>query len=122
MREPTTILYGIPNCDQVRKARAWLATHAVPHVFHDFKKDGIDRVMIASWLIHQPWDVLLNRRGTTWRALDEARKSTVADGDAAAALMLENSSVVKRPVLVHKNTVHVGFSEKLYQQLFTSKA
>lgn len=122
MSEPTTILYGIPNCDQVRKARAWLSANGVPYVFHDFKKDGIDRVMIAAWLVHQPWEELLNRRGTTWRGLDEARKAGVVDGDSAAALMLENASVVKRPVLVHDNAVHVGYSEKLYQELFADQA
>ncbi|MDB5824458.1 MAG: arsC1 [Herminiimonas sp.] len=122
MSEPDTVLYGIPNCDQVRKARAWLLERHVPHVFHDFKKNGIDRVMIASWLVHQPWEVLLNRRGTTWRGLAEARKASVADGNSAAALMLENSSVIKRPVLVHDNAVHVGYSEDLYQKLFGNPA
>jgi arsenate reductase len=122
MSEAATTLYGIANCDQVRKARTWLAERNVPHVFHDFKKQGIDRVMIASWLVHQPWDVLVNRRGTTWRGLDEARKVNVADGDSAAALMLENPSVVKRPVLVHDNAVHVGYSEILYQKLFADEA
>jgi arsenate reductase len=122
MSEPATTLYGIPNCDQVRKARAWLAGHQVPHVFHDFRKNGIDRAMIATWLVHQPWEVLLNRRGTTWRGLDEARKATVVDGDSAAALMLENAAVIKRPVLVHDNAVHVGFSENLYQKLFADQA
>jgi arsenate reductase len=122
MSEPDTVLYGIPNCDQVRKARAWLLERQVPHVFHDFKKNGIDRVMIASWLVHQPWEVLLNRRGTTWRGLDEARKASVDDGNSAAALMLENASVIKRPVLVHDNAVHVGYSEDLYQKLFGNPA
>jgi arsenate reductase len=122
MSDPLTTLYGISNCDQVRKARAWLAERQVPHAFHDFKKQGIDRVMIATWLLHQPWEVLLNRRGTTWRGLNEARREIIVDGDSAAALMLENASVIKRPVLVHDNAVHVGYTEILYRKLFAEKA
>jgi arsenate reductase len=122
MSDPLTTLYGISNCDQVRKARAWLAERQVPHAFHDFKKQGIDRVMIATWLLHQPWEVLLNRRGTTWRGLNEARREIIVDGDSAAALMLENASVITRPVLVHDNAVHVGYTEILYRKLFAEKA
>jgi arsenate reductase len=111
-------LYGIPNCDQVKKARTWLATWNVPHVFHDFKKAGISRDLIDAWLADVPWDVLLNKKGTTWRALPDARKAMIVDADSAARLMLENPSIVKRPVLATGQTTCTGFSEELYQQLF----
>ena len=77
-------LYGIPNCDQVKKARAWLDGHAIPYRFHDFKKAGITQVMIDGWLQRVGWEVLLNRKGTTWRGLPELRMNTRAP-DAPAA-------------------------------------
>lgn len=110
-------LYGIPNCDQVKKARAWLTLHGIGHEFHDFKKAGIDRRLIESWLRHMQWDTLVNRKGTTWRALPEARKLAIADAGSAIELMLESPSVIKRPVLWTGSSVHAGFSEQLYQQL-----
>jgi len=114
----TITLYGIPNCDQIKKARAWLDTHGVAYAFHDFKKAGIKRGMIDTWLEHVPWEVLLNRKGTTWRALPDARKNSIADAGSAVALMLESPSIIKRPVLLTESAAHVGFSEELYQRLF----
>lgn len=111
-------LYGIPNCDQVRKARAWLAAHGVDHVFHDFKKAGIERGLIESWLRHLEWEALLNRKGTTWRGLSDARRLSITDAGSAIALMLESPSLIKRPVLATGSTACVGFSEPLYQRLF----
>ena len=75
----TTILYGIPNCDQVKKARTWLDVHAGTYVFHDFKKAGIHPDLIDTWLKDVAWDVLINRKGTTWRALPEQRKAAIID-------------------------------------------
>ena len=113
-------LYGIPNCDQVKKARAWLADgrHAVN--FHDVKKVGIDRATITEWLRNLNWEVLLNRKGTTWRALTDERKAAVVDAESAVDLMLELPSIIKRPVLVLTSPAHtvVGFSDALYQSLF----
>ncbi len=114
----TIDLYGIPNCDQVKKARTWLAAQGMPYVFHDFKKTGIQRPWIDTWLTDITWDVLINRKGTTWRGLPESRKAAVTDADSAAALMLESPSIVKRPVLFTGNTTYVGFSDDLYQQIF----
>lgn len=111
-------LYGIPNCDTVKKARAWLDNHDVAYAFHDFKKAGIERDWIASWLKDVAWEVLVNRKGTTWRALDEQRKAAIVDADSATRLMLEAPSVIKRPVLSHAGNVHVGFSDALYQRIF----
>ncbi len=114
----TTILYGIPNCDQVKKARTWLDAHAAPHVFHDFKKAGVSRAMIDVWLGAVAWEVLVNRKGTTWRALDDARKGAVIDAASATELMLESPSIIKRPVLCTGGKTYVAFSDELYQQIF----
>lgn len=114
----TTILYGIPNCDQVKKARTWLDVHAVTYVFHDFKKAGINPNLIDTWLKDVAWDVLINRKGTTWRALPEQRKAAIIDATSAMELMLESPSIIKRPVLCSANRTQVGFSEELYQQVF----
>ncbi|MBI1890773.1 MAG: ArsC family reductase [Burkholderiales bacterium] len=111
-------LYGIPNCDQVKKARAWLAARKVPHTFHDFKKSGINLLLIDGWLKHVSWETLINRKGTTWRGLSEGMKASITDLDAAKALMLEQPSVIKRPVLCTDTATHVGFSDDLYQQIF----
>jgi arsenate reductase len=114
----TATLYGIPNCDTVKKARAWLDAHGVAYTFHDFKKAGIEHAMVESWLRDVPWEVLVNRKGTTWRALPDARKAAIIDAASATALMLESSSVVKRPVLQFAGRTHVGFSTQLYEELF----
>lgn len=114
----TIDLYGIPNCDQVKKARTWLTAQGMPHVFHDFKKTGVERAWIETWLADIAWDVLVNRKGTTWRALPEARKAAITDAESATALMLESPSIIKRPVLCTGNTTYVGFSDDLYQQIF----
>lgn len=113
-----TTLYGIPNCDQVKKARAWLDAHAIAHTFHDFKKAGITPTLIATWLKDIDWDVLVNRKGTTWRSLGEGIKASITDADSATDLMLESPSVIKRPVLHANGKTHVGFSAELYQQIF----
>ncbi|HYD81375.1 MAG TPA: ArsC family reductase [Paucimonas sp.] len=113
-----TTLYGIPNCDQVKKARAWLETNKIDYVFHDFKKAGIERGLIATWLRDVAWDVLVNRKGTTWRALPDERKAAIADDASATALMLEAPSVVKRPVLHVGGRTHVGFDEQRYREIF----
>jgi arsenate reductase len=111
-------LHGIPNCDQVRKARSWLDANGVAYVFHDFRKAGITRDMVGGWLTDTAWDVLINRKGTTWRALADERKSSVTDAESATRLMLESPSIIKRPVLTGVGGTLVGFSEALYQQTF----
>ena len=116
----TVTLYGIPNCDQVKKARAWLDQHSLPYTFHDFKKNGISTGMIATWTIDVPWDTLVNRKGTTWRGLPDDRKAAITDEKSATGLMLEQPSVVKRPVLAVGGRTYVGFSDDLYQTIFKS--
>lgn len=115
------ILYGIPNCDTVKKARTWLDRHGVAYTFHDFKKAGLNRELIDTWLADASWDVLVNRKGTTWRALSDESKAAVTDADSAARLMLESPSVIKRPVLAIDGRTHVGFTDDAYQQIFKNK-
>lgn len=116
----TTTLYGIPNCDTVKKARTWLADQQHDFTFHDFKKQGLKRETVAGWLKQVPRDVLVNKKGTTWRALSDERKASIVDDDAAIALMLENPSIIKRPVLDKDGAYSVGFSDAQYQQIFNT--
>jgi arsenate reductase (glutaredoxin) len=117
-------IYGIPNCNQVKSARSWLDARGTQFTFHDFKKAGISRPLIDSWLADIDWELLLNRKGTTWRALPEERKAAIVDAASAATLMLDAPSVIKRPVAVvtaddGRQHCHVGFSDALYQQIFS---
>jgi arsenate reductase (glutaredoxin) len=103
-------LYGIPNCDTVKRARAWLDTQGAAFDFHDFKKAGVPLPGLDRWLAAAGWEALLNRKGTTWRRLDEARRAAVHDTPSARALMLEQPSVIKRPVLQWPDgAISVGF-------------
>jgi arsenate reductase len=102
-------LYGIPNCDTVKRARAFLAERGVAHAFHDFRKQGVPTELLADWLETIGWERLLNRQGTTWRRLDAARQAAVHDAETAGALMLEEPSVIKRPVVVRDGRASVGF-------------
>ena len=111
-------LYGISNCDTVKRARAWLSLHGKQIDFHDFKKQGISAVLLTSWLSRVEWEALLNRKGTTWRKLSDATKASINNADAAIQLMLEQPSVIKRPVLEFNNAVYVGFDETVYHSLF----
>ncbi len=112
-------LYGIPNCDSVKKARTWLEERGIAYDFHDFKKAGLDAATIAGWLKKQPWDVLVNRKGLTWRGLSDAQKAAVVDAASATELMLANPSVVKRPVIVKGATVVVVYDAEQYAQALT---
>ena len=109
-------LYGIPNCDTVRKARKWLKAEAIDHQFHDFKKQGLTAETVFGWMAHQPLDVLLNRRGTSWRKLSDAEKA-LTDKARLVELMVANPSLVKRPVCVASAMVTVGFSEEVQATL-----
>jgi len=110
-------LYAIPNCDTMKKARKWLDAHGVAYTFHDYKKEGVDTELLASWSDVVGWEILLNRRGLTWRKLPDADKQDV-DRQRAIALMVANPSMIKRPVLVSGQEIKVGFSEAVYQELF----
>ncbi len=105
-----TTLYGIPNCDTVKKARTWLAEHGVEHRFHDFKKQGVPEAALDRWLAAAGHEKLVNRKGTTWRGLDEATRAAVVDNTSARALLLLHASVIKRPVVEWADgAVTVGF-------------
>jgi arsenate reductase (glutaredoxin) len=117
MSKATITVYGIPNCDSVKKARVWLTDHGVDHVFHDFKKQGVPPEAVDLWLNHVSWEVLVNRKGTTWRKLDPALQASVVDKASASALMLEHASVVKRPVMVKDQTVIVGVNPGAWESV-----
>ena len=103
-------LYGIPNCDTVKRARAWLAGQGADVVFHDFKKAGVPEAGLAAWLAAAGWERLLNRKGNTWRALDETTRAAVVDAASASALMRAQPSVIKRPVVAWADgAITVGF-------------
>lgn len=113
-----TVLYGIPNCASVKKARAWLDGRHTAYRFNDFKKSPPDAALIESWLEQLPLDTLLNRRGTTWRKLPPEQQAACAQTAEAVALMAAQPSLIKRPVLVHQGKVYCGFDADLYRQLF----
>lgn len=112
-------LYGIPNCDTVKKARLWLTAQGVAFSFHDIKKQPLARATVATWLQCVPQQVLLNRKSATWRALPDERRAAIVDDDSAIELMLELPSIIKRPVLHLGQQYHVGFSDAQYQTIFT---
>jgi Spx/MgsR family transcriptional regulator len=101
-------LYGIPNCDTVKKARGWLDERGIAYTFHDYKKEGADPARLAAWNDAAGWEILLNRRGTTFRGLDEADKAGI-DRAKAIRLMQANPSLIKRPVVEHGCGLLVGF-------------
>lgn len=104
-------LYGIPNCDTVKKARAWLNERGIEHQFHDFKKQGVSDVTLDRWIAALGWEALLNRKGTTWRGLDDATRAAVASAEAASDLMQRHTSLIKRPVVEWTGgETSVGFS------------
>ena len=112
MKKPT--VYGIPNCDSVKKARTWFSEQGLDYSFHDFKKQGVPDTQLQQWLQACGWEVVLNRKGTTWRQLDAATQAGVTDAASARALMLAQASIIKRPVLDTGKTLLVGFDPEVY--------
>jgi arsenate reductase len=112
-----TIIYGIKNCDTMKKARAWLDARKVDYDFHDYKSAGIDRAVLEGWIGKVGWEVLLNRAGTTFRKLPDADKENLTE-KKAIALMLAQPSMIKRPVLEAKGKLTVGFAPEAYKKLF----
>ncbi len=116
-------LYGIPNCNTVKKARDWLARHHINVEFHDFKKLGLDRAIAQNWLDQTDWTTLINRCGMTWRNLPEQQRQNIQDANAALALMLEKTSVIRRPLLEQNGKLlHVGFDDAAYSTIFNLKS
>jgi arsenate reductase (glutaredoxin) len=113
----TLILYGIPNCNTVKKARDWLAGNDIAYTFHDFKKQGVSQELLANWLGQFPHEKLINRAGLTWRGLDDASKTSVVDNASAITLMQAQTSLIKRPVLTKSGKIlHLGFDEAAYKE------
>lgn len=113
----STRVFGIPTCDSVRNARRWLEDNKIQYKFHDFRKDGLDAQRLARWIEQVGWEILLNRRGTTWRQLPAEQRETI-DAQRAQALMLEQPTLIKRPVLATGPHLEVGFDADRYQTLF----
>ncbi|MSP41930.1 MAG: ArsC family reductase [Alphaproteobacteria bacterium] len=113
----TVTIHGIRNCDTMKKARAWLEAQGIEYVFHDYKTAGADRGLVQGWSQQVGWELLLNRAGTTFRALPDADK-TGLDENRAIALMAANPSMIKRPVLVTEGEILVGFKPERYHALF----
>ena len=111
------ILYGIKNCDAIKKAQRWLETQQIEYTFHDFRVDGLTKDMLKEFLKHVDWETLLNKRRTTWRNLSESQKQDISK-QKAMALMHENPALIKRPVLYHKSAYLVGFNENKYETAF----
>jgi Spx/MgsR family transcriptional regulator len=108
-------LYGIKNCDTMKKARAWLDAKGVPYAFHDYKAEGVDRARLETWAASVGWETLLNRAGTTFRKLPDADKAGLDEG-RAIALMLDQPSMIKRPVLDLGGRLVVGFKPEQYEE------
>ncbi len=113
----TVTLYGIPNCDTMKKARAWLDAAGVPYRFHDYRKDGIDSDLLTAWVDALGWEALLNRSGTTFRKLPETVRADL-DGERAVALMLAQPATIRRPVLIDDKGIEVGFKPERYAARF----
>ena len=117
MNTPTIIVFGIPNCDTVKKARAWLSSQGLDYQFHDFKKQGVPAELLPRWVDAVGWERLLNRKGTTWRTLDAATQASVTDAASAQAVMTDHASVIKRPVVqwsLDRGDVTVGFDAETW--------
>lgn len=112
-------LYGIPNCNTVKKARTWLEERGLAYEFHDYKKQGIEAAKIEVWLLQQPWEKLVNRAGMTFRKLTDDEKAAVNNNQSATKLMLEKTSIIKRPIVEKDGKiVTLGFKEEDYEKIF----
>ena len=109
-------LYGIKNCDTVKKARRWLEDHGIEYKFHDFRQDGLEKNLLSTWVNTLGWEAILNKRSTTWRTLPDKDKDIASDAQAIK-LLLANPTLIKRPVTQGNNVLLVGFKEAEYKKL-----
>lgn len=109
-------IYGIPNCDTIKKSLNWLSANGIAYDFHDYKRSGITREKLMAWCKKTGWEKLLNKKSTTWRGIPEKVQQTITTQTAAIKLMLENTSIIKRPVLECGNEIIVGFTETEYHK------
>lgn len=113
-------MYGIKNCQTMKKAMTYLEAKGIAFDFHDYKKQGIDAATLTEWLTQKPWDELINKRGTTWRQLTDAEKADIGldnNNDKAIQLMIAKPSLIKRPALMVDKQLYLGFDETLYQSI-----
>jgi Spx/MgsR family transcriptional regulator len=116
-------LYGIANCNTVKKARTWLEQHCAEYQFHDFKKLGLEAELAQSWLQQIGWESLINRNSLTWRGLSAEQKQIIKDNTSALPLLLEKTSVIKRPLLEHDGKLLlIGFDDARYEKIFNFKS
>lgn len=113
-------VYGIPNCNTVKKARTWLEEKGIEYTFHDYKKKGITAEKITGWFPYYPWEKLVNKAGTTWKQLSDEEKVQVSDATSAIELMIHKNSVIKRPLIEDETgkVITLGFSESEYEKAF----
>ncbi|MDB5819880.1 MAG: spxA [Rhizobacter sp.] len=116
----TLRLYGIPNCDTVKKARAWLAESKVPYEFHDFHKKGVPEAELDRWMARLGWERLLNKQSSTWRQLDDSTRDKTTTSAAARALMLAQPTLIKRPVVDADGELSLGFDTSLFELRFNT--
>lgn len=116
------MLFGIANCDQVRRARAWLTAQAIDYAFHDVKKALLPASQLQAWIASGGWERLVNRQGTTWRTLDPERQARVTDAASAVLLLQEYPSIMKRPVLQAGGQIEIGFDAQRYHFLLHPRA
>jgi Spx/MgsR family transcriptional regulator len=112
------IVYGIPNCDIIKKSLAWLNDHKLDFVFHDYKKEGITKSKLNDWCKQVGWEKLLNKKSTTWRNLSASVQAGVTSTPSAIKIMMENNSIIKRPVIELRDRVLVGFDEAAFSKYF----
>ena len=113
-----TTLYGIKNCDTVKKARKWLEQNNIDHRFHDFRADGLGKKQLEAWVDQLGWETLVNKRSTTWKALDDSVKHSL-DDTSVVPLILESPTLIKRPLLEKDDLVKTGFKAADYQNIFS---
>ncbi|TPV55432.1 ArsC family reductase [Aestuariibacter sp. GS-14] len=111
------VMYGIPNCDTIKKAKTWLADHNVEFEFHDYRKQGVPQDTLQHALNTLGWETLLNKRGTTYKQLSEEQKASVS-ADTALALLTAHPAMIKRPLLLVEQDFHVGFKAPQYEEIF----
>jgi arsenate reductase (glutaredoxin) len=117
----TVIVYGIPNCDTVKKATNWLTKNKISFQFQDYKKQGIEKEKLEGWCSKVSWEILLNKKSTTWRELSKPEQEQVINKAAGIKVMMSNTSIIKRPVIENDNKIIVGFNEEGYKQFFNEK-
>ena len=113
-----TTLYGIKNCDTIKKTRVWLSANNIDYTFHDYRQDGLDNKWLETTEQALGWELMLNKRGTTFRQLSEEQKQGV-DKTTALALMLEHPAMIKRPIMIHNEQYFIGFKVEQYAEVFS---